>query len=343
MTDAYEAVLRALDYSRQEILSGSVRWTDLTPPEWRAADQAALLELKAKGISLPREKEYIRKDGSRAPVLVGVAMLDDINCIAFILDLTERKRAEEGRVHQAAEAMRQQAGRQQAEASLHETEEQLRQSQKMEAVGRLAGGIAHDFNNLLQGKGTGLGLSTVFGIVKQSGGSIWVYSEPGAGTTFKVYLPRTDQEIGPPADSAKEVARGPASETILLVEDEDQVRVLTSRILRRAGYRVLESATGGDALLICEQHEGEIDLLLTDVVMPKMSGPQLVERLARIRPGMKVLFMSGYTDETIVNHGVLDAGLAFLQKPIMPEALLRKLREVLSRSARTRDLPSGST
>lgn|GEM_PF-3064013 len=106
---------------------------------------------------------------------------------------------------------------------------------------------------------------------------------------------------------------------------------------------MLESATGGDALLTCERHQGEVDLLLTDVVMPKMSGPQLVERLARIRPGMKVLFMSGYTDETIVNHGVLDAGLAFLQKPIMPEALLGKLREVLSSSARTRDLPSGST
>jgi two-component system, cell cycle sensor histidine kinase and response regulator CckA len=504
VSEANDTVLRTVGYTRQELLSGQVRWSELTPPEWRAADQAAARELSSSGVSLPRAKEYFRKDGSRAPVLVGVAKLDEVNCIAFVLDLTESKRVEEESAGLVVEAMRQRAGRQQAEQSLRNSEEQLRQSQKMEAVGRLAGGIAHDFNNLLsviigygqllirdlkpedpmrieldeivragdraaglirqllafsrqqvlqpkvldlndtiggmskmlarmigedveltfrpsvalgrvfvdpgqieqiimnlalnardamplggqltievgnvrldddyasehsgvrpgphvilsvtdtgtgieesirdrifepffttkeKGRGTGLGLATVFGIVKQSGGTIAVHSESGKGTTFTIYLPRTDQPVESLGDSGRIVTRERVSETILLVEDEEQVRGLTRSILRRAGYQVLESATGGDALLTCEQHLGNIDLLLTDVVMPKMGGRQLAERLAGIRPGMKILFMSGYTDDTIIHHGVLDAGVAFLQKPIMPEALLWKVREVLDGTA----------
>jgi PAS domain S-box-containing protein len=504
VTEANDTVLRTIGYTRQEAQSAGVRWSELTPPEWRPADQAAARELKASGVSLPRAKEYFRKDGTRAPVLVGVAKLDDVNCIAFVLDLTESKRVEEASANLAVEATQQRARRQQAEESLREAEQQLRQSQKMEAVGRLAGGIAHDFNNLLsvilgyghlllddlkpedpmrleldeivragdraasltrqllafsrrqvlqpkvldlnetiggmckmlgrmigedaeltfhpgaglgrvfadpgqieqivmnlvlnardampsggklgietanvrldddyasehsgvrpgphvmfsvtdsgtgidesirdrifepffttkdQGKGTGLGLSTVFGIVKQSGGTISVHSEPGQETTFTIYLPRTDQPAQSTGDADDGPSREHASETILLVEDEEQVRGLTRNILRRAGYQVLESPTGGDALLTCEQHPGQIDLLLTDVVMPKMGGRQLAERLAGMRPRMKILFMSGYTDDTIVHHGVLDAGVEFLQKPILPEALLGKVRQVLDSGA----------
>ena len=478
--EANDAYLEIIGYSAEDLLSGAVRWSDLTAPEFRHLDEAAVEELTTLGTARPWEKEYVRKDGSRVPVLVTVAMLDSPECISVVVDLTERKRAE---------------------MALRRTEAQLRQAQKMDAIGNLAGGVAHDFNNLLSvilsystllaqdfapsdprradlaeieaagkravaltqqllafgrqqilqpkivnlndivtvteqmlrrligadveltvvlasslgrvkvdpsqveqivmnlavnsrdamprggkltietanveldeayadahvgvrpgphvmlavtdtgtgmdkatqarmfepffttkemGKGTGLGLATVFGIVQQSGGNVWVYSEPGEGTTLKVYFPRTDaaatvaRESAPPATGTLG-----GTETILLVEDEDSVRVLARTILRRLGYHVLEAPSGGDALLICEQHSATIHLLLTDVVMPRMSGRQLSERLLAIRPAMKVLYMSGYTDNSIVHHGVLDSDVAFLQKPITPETLTRKVREVL--------------
>jgi PAS domain S-box-containing protein len=178
------------------------------------------------------------------------------------------------------------------------------------------------------GKGTGLGLSTVYGIVKQSEGSIEVYSEPGRGTTFKVYLPHLEAEPDEEAERSEPVsARG--TETVLLVEDEEAVLKLARLALESHGYAVLPAANASEAILAAERHEGPIHVLVTDVVLPGRSGPELVQGLLASRPGLRVLFMSGYTDDAIVRHGVLEPGVAFLQKPFSLGALARKVRKIL--------------
>jgi two-component system, cell cycle sensor histidine kinase and response regulator CckA len=478
LLEVNDACLEMLGYGREDFTPGQMAWSDLTPPEWQGLDEIATAELATTGVARPWEKELRRKDGTRVPVLVGVAMLDPAKWMAVVLDLTDRKRAEQ---------------------ALRATEEQLRQAQKMEAVGRLAGGVAHDFNNalsvilsyaeliaeavnpgdplrddveeirkagnraadltrqllmfsrqnvvepkvldlneILSGmdkmlqrmvgedvdvvssrtpslgrvradpssieqvimnlvvnardamptggrltletanvtldeayardhagitagphvmlavsdtgigmdaatqarifepffttkpseKGTGLGLSTVFGVVQQSGGGIRVYSEPRKGTTFKVYLPRIDANVElRPSQAPQSTLRG--TETILLVEDDDPVRIVAMGILRRHGYNVLSARHAGEAILFCEQHSGTIHLLVTDVVMPQMSGPELAQRLAKDRPQMKMICMSGYTDDSIIRHGILEAKVAYLQKPLTTETLARKVRQVL--------------
>ena len=184
------------------------------------------------------------------------------------------------------------------------------------------------FTTKERGKGTGLGLSTVFGIVKQSGGSIWLYSEPGAGTTFRIYLPRVEghAEAARPATT---VASTGGSETILLVEDDEQVRIVAGEALRKAGYHVLVTGGPEEGLRVAREHPAPIDLLLTDVVMPGMNGRAVADRVLAQRAGIRVLFMSGYTDDVILHHGVFDRGVAFIQKPLTPLTLTRKVREVL--------------
>jgi CheY-like chemotaxis protein len=179
------------------------------------------------------------------------------------------------------------------------------------------------------GKGTGLGLATVYGIVKQSDGYIFVYSEPGKGTTFKIYLPRVE---GAGADTAAAVpasAVADGKETLLLVEDEEPVRRLMHRSLKDRGYSVLEAPSGEAALTVATAHPGPIDLLITDVVLTGVSGKSLATLLLTSRPKLKLLFISGYTDDTVVRHGVLAKEEAFLQKPFTPDALARRVREVL--------------
>ncbi len=182
------------------------------------------------------------------------------------------------------------------------------------------------------GRGTGLGLSTVYGIVTQSGGKIWVYSEPGHGTTFKIYLPRVQERSGEPiAENPVKVANG--SETILLVEDEDEVRGLIRKIVHKHGYTVIEARAGDEALQAAQSHPGPIHLLLTDIVMPRIGGPELARMLHQVRPGTKVLFMSGYPDGAVQNQRLLEPGAAFIQKPFSPSVLAVKIREVLDAEA----------
>jgi GAF domain-containing protein/ActR/RegA family two-component response regulator len=178
------------------------------------------------------------------------------------------------------------------------------------------------------GKGTGLGLATVYGIVKQSGGHIWVYSEPGRGTTFKIYLPAVLDAVDSASKPVPSESPG-GCETVMLVEDEDDVRDLVRRVLADNGYNVLEAARPADALELASHHAGAIDLLLTDVVMPQMSGSVLADLLTAVRKEMRVLFMSGYTDAAIVHHGVLDGGKAYIAKPFTPEKLGTAVRRVL--------------
>jgi len=180
------------------------------------------------------------------------------------------------------------------------------------------------------GKGTGLGLSTVYGIVKQSGGSIWVYSELGSGTTFKIYLPLVADQVEQVETRRQAILKGEG--TILLVEDEDVVREMVAETLKDCGYMVLIAGDGPAALDLSDEFSGEIKLMLTDVVMPQMSGRQLTEKLSPKRPSMKVLYMSGYTDDAIVHHGVLEEGTAFIGKPFSPDALVLKIGELLGAS-----------
>jgi two-component system cell cycle sensor histidine kinase/response regulator CckA len=184
------------------------------------------------------------------------------------------------------------------------------------------------FTTKERGKGTGLGLATVYGIVKQSGGFIWVYTEPSHGSTFKVYLPRVDASVEPrEATAPTGVGRG--TETVLLAEDEAPVRAVARQILERHGYHVIEAPSAEAALDLARRYSGHIHLLLTDVVMPGLSGHDLAKQLAALRPDVRVIYMSGYTDDAITRHGVLEPGLAYVQKPFTPEGIARKVREVL--------------
>jgi two-component system, cell cycle sensor histidine kinase and response regulator CckA len=185
------------------------------------------------------------------------------------------------------------------------------------------------FTTKAAGKGTGLGLATVYGIVKQSGGDIWVYSEPHKGTTFKLYFPKVAGPAGAFADAGTARARARATGTILLAEDEDGVRNLAAIMLEQAGYTVLKAANAREAVEISRTHQGEIALLVTDVIMPQVSGKQLADELVLLRPGLKVLFLSGYTENTVLHHGVLDNGVEFLAKPFSQEALVNKVQDIL--------------
>lgn len=192
------------------------------------------------------------------------------------------------------------------------------------------------FTTKKMGRGTGLGLSTIYGIVKQSGGNIWVYSELGKGTTFKIYLPQvtTEQRVKAPASKQRQESLTEVSETILLVEDEEIVRRLTCNLLETNGYQVLVARDCEEAIGICTSYSREIDLMLTDVVMPRMNGTKVAESVKALRPEIEVLYMSGYTDDAIVHHGVLEAGTNFIEKPFTADGLISKVRETLNKRVR---------
>ena len=185
------------------------------------------------------------------------------------------------------------------------------------------------------GRGTGLGLSTIYGIVKQSGGNIWVYSEVGKGATFKIYLPRVDADAYEMVLKDNENVLNDGSETILLVEDEEMVRKLATDILRTRGYHVLVASGGDEAIEICKLHKERIDLILTDVVMPGMNGRKVAESVSLLQPEIRVLYMSGYTDDAIIHHGVLDPGTNFIEKPFTAQSLSSKVREILGKTEDT--------
>ncbi|MCD6360564.1 MAG: response regulator, partial [Armatimonadetes bacterium] len=189
------------------------------------------------------------------------------------------------------------------------------------------------FTTKEKGEGTGLGLSTVHGIVKQSGGNIYVYSELGAGTTFKIYLPRVTEEVSEVLDDKTGQAPAGGNETILVVEDEELVRDLVVSLVSGAGYEVLVARNGDEALKICEEREGAIDLMLTDVIMPGMDGAELAAEMSRRCPRMKVIYLSGYTANTIADRGVLEPGVHLIQKPFDADELINTIRDVLDEPA----------
>jgi CheY-like chemotaxis protein len=179
------------------------------------------------------------------------------------------------------------------------------------------------------GKGTGLGLATIYGIVKQDTGFMNVYSEPGQGTTFKIYLPRQGGKAPPAPNEDTDSSMAHGNETILLVEDEPMILKMTTTMLELQGYKVLLAATPGEAIVLAKEHAGEIHILITDVVMPEMNGRDLAQKLLSLYPNLKRLFMSGYTANVIAHHGVLDEGIHFIQKPFSMIDLAANVREVL--------------
>jgi CheY-like chemotaxis protein len=185
------------------------------------------------------------------------------------------------------------------------------------------------FTTKEKGKGTGLGLSSVYGIVKQNDGFTWVYSEPGQGTVFKIYLPNVVEDVEVVRDKEVSIEKLRGSETVLVVEDDEMVLNFIRKSLKGHGYQILEAQNGQQALQVIEEYEGTIHIVVTDVVMPKMSGRELARHLQKLSPEMKVLCMSGYSDNAITRHGILEKGVEFIQKPLTPESLLLKLREVL--------------
>jgi PAS domain S-box-containing protein len=480
LIDANDAFLNLIGFTREELQAGALRWDVITAPEYADIDHRAIADLKESGVCRPIEKEYIHKNGSRVPVLLGVAMLPGsaTECVCIVVDLSERKRLEQER------------------QALHQ---ELIQSHKMEAVGQLAGGIAHDFNNILNviggytelmasklpagdplcrnadrvltatkraadlvaqllafsrkqmlttcvlnlnfviddilemlrrlirediqlifspapdlrmvsadrsqieqviinltvnardamrqggelristrnvcvepsnssipglqpgeyvnltvsdsgcgmdketisrifepffttkefGLGTGLGLSTVYGIVKQSGGEIQVESEPGRGATFAIYLPKSNVDQPAPVMSQEpQVETLHGRETILVVEDEEALRDAACEYLERLGYKVLTARDGEEALRVATRYPGELELLITDLVMPRLSGRAVRERLLRLRPGVKVIFMSGYAEES-GEDVIASQDVPLLRKPFMLRDLGRLVRTVV--------------